>query len=158
MWLQIRNIWMTDENWPTLEDRLSKKGDPEAPEPSAGRSERGNKPPINAIPFPHEKAWCIHCFPDNAVWRFSRRVRPRLFSVVFSGEMPQGSLPPDAWFPDKSFSRSRLVKCENSSSQRSHAHFPTSTARLRRLVCSTDKSTATVNESSSSLFFRIACK
>ena len=40
----------------TLPDRLSKKGDPDAPEPSGGRSERGNKPPINAIRCRHEKA------------------------------------------------------------------------------------------------------
>ena len=30
---------MMDENCPTLEDRLSREGDPEAPEPSEGRSE-----------------------------------------------------------------------------------------------------------------------
>ena len=59
---------------------------------------------LPSIHHHHGAGWaltCILCFPDNAVWRFSRRARPRLSSVVFSGEMSPESIQPGCFYKNE---------------------------------------------------------
>ena len=63
-----------------------KKGNLEAPEPSEGRSERGNPPSINVNPFHHKKTdGCLYLFEVKLSLQQGKECERRYITASMTG-------------------------------------------------------------------------